>query len=73
MTQIRDLATHPDPYVSVTELAEYWHVSASVVYYWIAKEKILQAERIGGSWRVKTSVALAFGRPYEPVLGPVAS
>ncbi len=73
MTQIRDLASHPEPYVSVAELAAYWHVSTRAVYYWISVKKTLKASRLGGTYRVKTADAIAFGQPYEPSFGPVAS
>lgn len=73
MTQIRNLDTHPEPHVSVAEFAEYLHVSTRTVYYWIQVKKILKASRVGGTWRIKTSDALRFGRPYEPTFGPVAS
>lgn len=73
MTQIRNLATHPEPHVTVAELATYWRVSTRAVYYWITVKKSLKASRVGGSYRVKTADAIAFGAPYEPTFGPVAS
>ncbi len=72
MTQIVDLATHPEPYVSVPELAAYWGVSQRAVYYLIAKGA-LPALRIGRTLRVPTDVAQAFGRIEEAVMGPIAS
>lgn len=73
MSPIKDLRTHTEPHVSVAELAEYWHVSTRSVYYWITSKKTLKATRVGGSYRVKTADAIAFGRPYEPTFGPVAA
>jgi len=72
MPAIKDLTTHPETYVTVAELAAHWGYAERTVRYWIEK-KTLRASRIGGSWRVRTVDAIAFGRPYEPTFGPVAS
>jgi excisionase family DNA binding protein len=59
---ITDLATHPEPYVTVKELAEYWEVSRRVIYKQI-KAGTLQSIRLGPRLvRIRTSVAQEFER-----------
>lgn len=72
MAPIRDLRTHPEPHVSVADLAVYWGVTERTVYSWITKGA-LPATRVGRTLRVKASDAIAFGRPPEPILAPAAS
>ncbi len=74
---IKDLSTHPEKFVTVAELAEYWRVSDRAVRYWIAKGA-LKADRLSKSpgirtLRVLTRDAIAFGRIDEPTTGPIAS
>ena len=72
MTQIRDLSTHPEKFVTVPELADYWHVSVRTVYYH-AQKGALKSTRIGRALRILTVDAQAFGRPEEVVSAPIAS
>jgi excisionase family DNA binding protein len=57
---IRDLAAHPAPYVSVAELAEYWHVGRKQIYKYIDAGS-LAAIRLGPRlYRVRTTDARSF-------------
>ena len=57
---IQDLNTHPNVFVSVGELAAYWHVSRRRVYK-LVELGVLAAVRFGPrSFRVSTSQALEF-------------
>ena len=63
---IVDLATHPQPFVTVADLAAYWCVSADTVYRDIAKGA-LRVYRVGSSSciRIRLEDARAYGRPDE--------
>lgn len=57
---IRDLSTHPVPYVSVGELASYWHISRKQIHKHIDAGS-LEAIRLGPRlFRIRTSVAREF-------------
>lgn len=57
---ITNLATHPEPYVTVKELAEYWEVSRRVIYKQI-NAGTLPSIRLGPRlMRIRTSVAQEF-------------
>ena len=57
---ILDLATHPVPYVSVGELANYWRISRKQIYKQI-DAGTLEAIRLGPRlFRIRTSVAREF-------------
>jgi excisionase family DNA binding protein len=57
---IRDLLTHPFPYVSVGELASYWRVGRKQIYKQI-DAGTLEAIRLGPRlFRIRTSVARDF-------------
>jgi excisionase family DNA binding protein len=57
---IRDLSTHPLPYVSVGDLATYWGVSRKQIYKQI-DAGTLAAIRLGPRlFRVRTMVAREF-------------
>jgi excisionase family DNA binding protein len=57
---IRDLSTHPVPYVSVGELASYWRISRKQIYKQI-DAGTLEAIRLGPRlFRIRTSVARQF-------------
>jgi excisionase family DNA binding protein len=59
-TRIVSLATHPEKYVSVSQLAEYWHVSRKQIYKQI-DAGTLEAIRLGERlYRIRTSTALDF-------------
>jgi excisionase family DNA binding protein len=59
---VRDLQTHPDPYVTVAELAEYWLVSRKQIYKQI-DAGTLPAIRLGPRLlRIRTPDALEFER-----------
>jgi excisionase family DNA binding protein len=59
---IIDLATHPEAYVTVRELAEYWQVSRRVIYKQI-EAGTLESIRLGPRLlRIRTEVAREFER-----------
>jgi excisionase family DNA binding protein len=59
---IINLATHPEAYVTVRELAEYWQVSRRVIYKQI-EAGTLESIRLGPRLlRIRTSVAIEFER-----------
>jgi excisionase family DNA binding protein len=61
-SQMRDLASHVAPYLTVGELARYWLVSRRQIYKQIEEGK-LPAIRLGPrSLRVRTSDAIQFER-----------
>lgn len=62
---IRDLSNHPQPYVTVRELAEYWLVSQKQVRKHIAAG-LLQGIRLGPRlYRVTVASAIALERQQE--------
>ena len=59
---LEDLATHPEPYVTIGELARYWLVSRKQIYKQI-EAGTLSAIRLGPRLlRIGTANALAFER-----------
>ena len=59
-SKIRDLATHPFAYVTVSALAEYWLVSRKQIYKQI-EAQTLPTVRLGPRlYRIKTADALRF-------------
>lgn len=59
---IINLATHPDAYVTVRELADYWQVSRRVIYKQI-EAGTLESIRLGPRLlRIRTEVAREFER-----------
>jgi excisionase family DNA binding protein len=59
---IHDLATHPSPYVSISELADYWMVSRRYLYKQV-RAGALDAIQIGPrSCRIAKTAALEFER-----------
>jgi excisionase family DNA binding protein len=57
---IRDLSTHPAPYVSVAELAEYWQVGRKQLYKYMDAGS-LAAIRLGPRlFRIRTTDARVF-------------
>jgi len=59
---IDDLEKHPQRYVSVGDLAEYWGVSREMLYKQI-KAGTLKAARIGPRlYRIRREDAIAFAR-----------
>ena len=54
---VKDLATHPEPYVSVTQLAGYWSLSRKTIYKYI-KNNRLPTLRFGRLYRVATRDAI---------------
>ena len=59
-SRITNLATHPEKYVSVSQLAEYWQVSRKQIYKQI-DAGTLEAIRLGERlYRIRTSTALEF-------------
>jgi excisionase family DNA binding protein len=60
--RVRDLKTHPEPYVTVAELAEYWLVGRKQIYKQI-EAGTLRAIRLGPRLlRIRTADALDFER-----------
>ncbi len=58
--RVRDLKTHPEPYVTVAELAEYWLVGRKQIYKQI-EAGTLRAMRLGPRLlRIRTADALDF-------------
>ena len=60
---IVDLGSHPEPSVTVAELARYWHVGTSTIYRDIFKGALAAFKLPGGAVRIKTDDARAYGRP----------
>lgn len=62
-----DLTTHPEPFVLVSELADYWRVSERTIYRDIDKGA-LDVRRVGsgGQIRIPIEAARTYGRPNEP-------
>lgn len=59
---LHDLQTHPEPYVTVAELAEYWLVGRKQIYKQI-EAGTLPAIRLGPRLlRIRTADARAFER-----------
>ena len=69
MSTIKDLKTHPEPYVRVSDLARYWKVDPSTLYRDIDKGA-LAVERHGPSERIRvaTEEARRYGKPQSPQL-----
>lgn len=67
MMPIENLATHPMPFVTVQELAEYWGVSPDTIYRDIEKGAMTPIYRVGsrGQIRIPIEVARQYGRPEE--------
>jgi excisionase family DNA binding protein len=63
---IIDLMNHPEPFVTVADLAAYWCVSADTVYRDIAKGA-LRVYRVGSSSsiRIRLEDARSYGRPDD--------
>jgi excisionase family DNA binding protein len=66
--KIENLATHPDKFVNVPDLADYWHVHEATVYR-LAQKHAFKSIRIGRRIRVDRESAYEFeqaaGRPDE--------
>ena len=60
--RVQDLRTHPEPYVTVAELAKYWLVGRKYIYKLIGTGR-LAAIRLGPrALRVRTIDAIRFER-----------
>jgi len=60
--RVKDLKTHPEPYVTVAELAEYWLVGRKQIYKQI-DAGTLRAMRLGPRLlRIRTAHAIEFER-----------
>ena len=60
--RVQDLQTHPDPYLTVAELATYWLVGRKYIYKLIGTGR-LRAIRLGPRLlRIRTTVAIQFER-----------
>jgi excisionase family DNA binding protein len=60
--RVRDLAVHPEPYVTVAELADYWLVGRKQIYKQI-DAGTLPAIRLGPRlMRIRTADAIKFER-----------
>lgn len=73
MTQIRNLATHPDAHITPREFGHFLKVDRTTVVKWI-KAGILPALKLpSGDYRINTEDALAFmvaQRVGTPTEGP---
>jgi excisionase family DNA binding protein len=59
---ITDLTAHPEPYVTVAELARYWGVNRRLIYKQI-EAGTLESVRLGPRlYRIRTCVAREFER-----------
>lgn len=58
---ITDLATHHEPLVTVSQLAEYWGKHPYTLNGYIRRRKLLAA-LVGGEYRIRIEDALAFER-----------
>jgi hypothetical protein len=69
MSTIKDLKTHPAPYVRVSALARYWDCDPATLYRDIDKGA-LAVERHGPSGRIRvpTDEARRYGAPHSSQL-----
>ena len=74
--RLQDLKSHPDPYVTVAELAEYWVVGRKQIYKQI-DAGTLRAIKLGPRLlRIRTADAIEFERranmrrPHQRALEP---
>lgn len=58
-SRIRDLASHPEPYVTPRQLGRYLLVDRRTIMKWITAGS-LPAYQFEGEWRIKTADARAF-------------
>ena len=65
MSIILDLATHSEPFVSVTDIATYWQVNRSTIYRDIAKGALTPHYMPSGYIRIAIEEARAYGKPQE--------
>ncbi len=71
-TRIVNLATHPEKYVSVSQLADYWQVSRKQIYKQI-DAGTLEAIRLGERlYRIRTITALEFEKRAHMQVVPAA-
>ena len=75
--RLQDLKSHPEPYVTVAELAEYWLVGRKQIYKQI-DAGTLPAIRLGPRLlRIRTAEAIEFERranmhrPAERTVAPI--
>src|SRR5262245_13499735 len=60
--RVQDLKTHPEPYITVAELATYWLVARKYIYKLIGSGR-LRAIRLGPRMlRIRTTEAIQFER-----------
>jgi excisionase family DNA binding protein len=60
--RVQDLKTHPEPYITVAELATYWLVGRKYIYKLIETGR-LRAIRLGPRLlRIRTTEAIQFER-----------
>jgi len=62
---IIDLATHAEPFVTVSDLAQYWQVHRATVYRDIAKGALVPHYMPSGYIRIPIDAARAYGKPQE--------
>jgi predicted DNA-binding transcriptional regulator YafY len=62
---IIDLATHAEPFVTVSDLAAYWQVHRATVYRDIAKGALVPHYMPSGYIRIAIDAARAYGKPQE--------
>ncbi len=62
---IIDLQTHPEPIVTVAELAAYWKVHPETIWRHCRKGALPYRKLPGGQIRIRIEDARAYGRPSE--------
>ena len=60
MTDIRDLRTHGDAYVTVPELVTYWKVHRHTIYKWIEEGLLAAVCFRQAGYRIRTEDARKF-------------
>ena len=65
MSLIIDLATHGEPYVTIPDLAIYWHVHRRTIYRDIAKGALRPHYLPSGYMRIAIEDARSYGKPQE--------
>jgi excisionase family DNA binding protein len=65
MSEIIDLDTHPEPYVTIADIAAYWQVHRATVYRDIAKGALNAHYMPSGHMRIAIDEARSYGKPQD--------
>jgi predicted DNA-binding transcriptional regulator YafY len=65
MSEIKDLDTHPEPYVTISDIASYWQVHRATVYRDIAKGALVPHYLPSGHMRIAIKEARNYGKPQD--------